>query len=178
MQGVCARRPAGWRLTEWSPGEASDMDGQPIRARERERTSHTRFTLDGPPNNVSMSSNRYNAVWRSARNECSRRVVRRKDQKDFCHPNAGADAQAQETPSKETNAQSVGDSFSKAQEDFTDTVSNRHTEDKVKAQKSVSHANRDSRRKPDPEPNGNSKSFTFAASRCRKKRRTECDSFA
>ena len=34
-----------WRFTEWSRGDASDIDGQPIWARERERTSQTPYNF-------------------------------------------------------------------------------------------------------------------------------------
>ena len=35
--------PNAFGFTEWSRGDASDMDGQPIWARERERTSQTPY---------------------------------------------------------------------------------------------------------------------------------------
>src|SRR4029434_10707087 len=36
---------ARWRFTEWSRGDASDIDGQPARARERERASQTPYKI-------------------------------------------------------------------------------------------------------------------------------------
>ena len=35
-----------WRFTEWSRREASDIDGQLVRARERERASQTPYNSD------------------------------------------------------------------------------------------------------------------------------------
>jgi hypothetical protein len=36
-----------WRFKEWSRGDASDIDGKPIWARERERTSQKPYNYSG-----------------------------------------------------------------------------------------------------------------------------------
>src|SRR5436853_6663448 len=58
------------RFTEWSRGDASDMDGQPARARERERTSQTPYNFGGLPTNISRASNRRDFIWDAPHREC------------------------------------------------------------------------------------------------------------
>ena len=41
--GYMAKWP--WRFTKWSRGDASDIDGQLVRARERERASQTPYRI-------------------------------------------------------------------------------------------------------------------------------------
>src|SRR5213079_1543717 len=128
------------------------MDGQPARARERERTSQMPYNFGGLPTNISRASNRRDFIWDFPRGECCRRLVRHKDQKDFCYTYAGP-PQTSETLSEESDAQPVADSFAKTEKGFANSVSQPNVGDKTKTQKEISDANSYTRRKPGPKPN-------------------------
>jgi hypothetical protein len=83
-------------------------------------------------------SDRY--TWRSGR------VVRDEDQKDFRDADANAETQASEKLHPKINGHSVAHGIAETQEGFADSVAKHYTEDKIKTQKRLSYANRDSRR--------------------------------
>src|SRR5439155_10358585 len=127
-------------------------DGQPARARERERTSQTPYNFGGLPTNISRASNRRDFIWDAPHRECCLRLVRHKDQKDFRHTYAGPQ-QTSETLGKENDTQPIARSFATTQEDFTGSFSDSDTEVQIEAQTSVSDADNHSRREPGSKSN-------------------------
>jgi hypothetical protein len=108
------------------------MDGQPARARERERTSQTPYNFSDLPTNISRASNRRDFIWDTPCCEGCRRLVRHKDQKDFRYTYAGP-PQTSETFGEENDTQPVAHNFATTQEDFTDSFSQSNTEVQIKA---------------------------------------------
>jgi sensor histidine kinase regulating citrate/malate metabolism len=84
-----------------------------------------------------MDSDNCDPVWRSLCGPRRRGLARHEDQKSF-RAIAHTDSQ---TPKEETDTNSVARDFAETKESFSESIANRHAEEQIKAQESISHSN-------------------------------------